>query len=98
MLRDVGERENSRVRDLIDLMLFLEHELLDRAVLARTVAEVWNERDGTAPPRPFPALPEGWPTRYERLAGEHDVDPPSFSKAFARAAALWDEMFPTEET
>ena len=97
MLRDFGERENSRVRDLIDLMLFLEHELLDPAALAKNVADVWIERDGAAPPQPFPVLPEGWPARYERLATEHDVDPPSFSQASARAAALWDEMFPTEE-
>jgi Nucleotidyl transferase AbiEii toxin, Type IV TA system len=98
MLLDFGERENSRVRDLIDLMLLLEHELLDPAVLAKTVTDVWNERDAMPPLQRFPALPEGWPARYERLAAEHDVDPPSFSDACARAAALWLEMFPAQET
>ncbi len=27
-----------------------------------------------------------------------EVDPPSFTQASARAAALWHEMFPSEET
>lgn len=97
MLRNFGERENSRVRDLIDLMLLLEHELLEPDALARAVAKVWQERDDAAPPRQLPSLPESWHARYERLAAEHDVDPSSFDDASARAEALWREMFPTPE-
>lgn len=98
MLLDFGERENSRVRDLIDLMLLQEHELLEPAVLAKTVADVWSERDNMPPPQRLPPLPVSWPARYERLAAEHHVDPPSFTDACARAAALWLEMFPSQET
>lgn len=28
MVRDFGDRENSRVRDLVDLVIMLEHDLL----------------------------------------------------------------------
>ena len=29
MLKDFGDRENTRVRDLLDLVILVEHELLD---------------------------------------------------------------------
>jgi len=98
MLRDFGDRENSRVRDLVDLMLLREHDLLSMPDLAAAVTAVWMEREATAPPTAFPDLPASWPQPYERLAAENDVDPPSFTTAAARAAALWAELFITEET
>lgn len=98
MLRIYEDGESSRVRDLIDLMLLLEHEPLGPATLARTVTTVWEERDGVPPPQSFPGLPQGWPTRYEQLASEHDIDPPTFLEASGRAAALWAEMFPPKES
>lgn len=96
MLEDFGERENSRVRDLADLMLLLGAGLLEASTLAARVAEVWAERDDAAPPRTFPGLPESWPARYERLASETGIDPASFTVAATRAAALWTEMFQPE--
>lgn len=98
MLRDFGERENTRVRDLVDLVLLVEHELLTVAIVADSVRQVWAERDGIGPPVVLPALPESWPPRYERLATEHHVDPPSFPAAEALVGQLWAEMFQQEET
>jgi hypothetical protein len=43
MLRDFGERENSRVRDLVDLIILLEHGLLVRERTAAVVRSVWLE-------------------------------------------------------
>lgn len=97
MLKDFGDRENSRVRDLVDLMLLWESGLLSVSRLSVVVTAVWSERDSTAPPAIFPDLPAGWPERYERLAAENDVDPPSFVAAAARAAELWDAMFSNRE-
>lgn len=98
MLKDFGDRENSRVRDLVDLMLLREHDLLSVPDLAAAVTAVWMEREATAPPAAFPDLPASWPQPYERLAAEHDVDPPSFTTAAARAAAMWAELLTAEET
>jgi hypothetical protein len=94
MLKDFGERENSRVRDLVDLMLLRESGLLSVPQLANCVTTVWGERNSAAPPETFPGLPLGWPEPYERLAAENDIDPPSFAAAAASAAKLWSEMFP----
>ncbi len=98
MLRTYGDGESSRVRDLVDLMLILEHEELDLRVLADTIRTVWQERDDVEPPTAFPGVPKGWPARYEQLASENDVDPQSFTEASERAAALWAETFPPQES
>jgi len=93
MLRDFGDRENSRVRDLADLMLMLDAGLLDPSRVAIDVNRVWAER-GAELPATFPALPGSWPPRYERLAAENEIEPLSFAAAAERAAELWRSMFP----
>ncbi len=97
MLREFGDRENTRVRDLVDLVLLVEHELLTVAIVADSVRQVWEERDGIDPPIVLPALPESWPSRYERLAAEHHVEPATFPAAEALVGQLWAEMFQSEE-
>lgn len=97
MLRDLGERENTRVRDLIDLVILCEHKLLDPHTLAPAVERVWAERDRNSPPASLPQLPASWPARYERLADEHNLNAASFAVGVALVAALWADTFPTEE-
>ena len=89
MLRDFGDRENSRVRDLVDLALLAELDLLDEAKLGAALSRVWTEREEVPPPEALPSLPEGWPTRYERLAAELDLATTNFADAEALAATLW---------
>lgn len=98
MLRDFGDRENTRVRDLIDLVILSEHELLAPSALAAAVRLVWSERDGASPPATLPSLPPSWLGRYEPLAAEHNVEAVSFPAAVSTIVAMWAEMFPTEET
>lgn len=89
MLRDFGTRENSRVRDLLDLVILLEHQLLDTETLSTAVRRVWHERDAKAPPAEFPALPESWPRRYEHVAADLDLTARSFPDAARLVADLW---------
>jgi hypothetical protein len=98
MLRDFGDRENSRVRDLVDLVILIEHGLLTPATVTAAARNVWAERDGVEPPDEIPPLPGSWPDRYERLAADHDMDTQAFPAAVASVARLWAEMFPAEET
>lgn len=97
MVKDFGDRENSRVRDLVDLMLLTGHGLLHIDLLAQAVRQVWTEREDKPPPKPLPPLPPGWRLPYERMAEEHQVEPLSFTAAVSRATELWAEMFTTEE-
>lgn len=96
MLRDFGDRENSRVRDLVDLTILLEHGLLVPERTAVAIRTVWLERDNAEPPGDFPPLPESWPDRYRRLAAGHATDLPPYLGAVGQVTQLWLTMFPRE--
>jgi hypothetical protein len=98
LCRDFGDRENSRVRDLVDIVILIEHNQLDPAKVATSVRQVWSERDADAPPLTLPSLPESWPHRYEQLAADHDLHTQSFNAALALVGQLWADMFPAQET
>ncbi len=93
MLRDFGSRDNTRVRDLVDLVLLVEHHLLAPGQLAEAIRRVWAERDGAEPPAALPALPESWPARYERLAADHGGVTPTFADADRLIRDTWDWTF-----
>jgi hypothetical protein len=97
MTRDFGDRENSRVRDLLDLVLLIENDLLNSGSVADAARAVWAERNGTEPPRPLPALPASWPARYAQLADAHDVEARTFPQAVALVQSLWIQMYPNEK-
>ncbi len=88
MLRDFGDRENTRVRDLVDLVILSEHQLLEPFALAAAVRLVWDERDSASPPASLSPFPTSWPDRYERLAAEHKLKTTSFPAAVATMATL----------
>jgi hypothetical protein len=92
MTRDYGGRENTRVRDLLDVVILIEHELLDRDALSSAVRDVWTERNGSPPPLALPALPDSWPNTYERLVAEHDLTAKTFPSALDAVTSLWASL------
>ncbi len=89
MLRDFGDRENTRVRDLVDLVILIEHGMLDPATVAAATRQVFSERDAVEPPPAvLPPLPESWPDRYERLVADHDLETQFFTTAVALVQRL----------
>jgi predicted nucleotidyltransferase component of viral defense system len=92
MSRDFGARENTRVRDLVDVVLLIEHGLLTTERLRACVREVWTERDRTDPPTELPAFPASWPMRYQRLTTEHGVGASDFPSARAQIERLWSDL------
>lgn len=98
MCRDYGDRENSRVRDLVDLVILIEHGLLTHARVAASVRQVWAERDQAEPPTALPELAESWPVRYEQLATEHGLGTQRFNAAEALIRRTWNEIRATSPT
>jgi hypothetical protein len=96
MSREFGDRDNSRVRDLVDVVLLVEHEMLTPAAVADAVTLVWAEREHTAPPTRMPSLPGSWPTRYELAATEHGLATVTFPDAVALVNELWHALFPND--
>lgn len=93
MLRDYGDRENSRTRDLLDVVAMIEHGLLDAATLASRVIEVFAERDGVRPPAVLPSLPEGWAVRYGGLVVESETSRRTYAEAVDLVRQWWTDMF-----
>lgn len=89
MTRDFGTRENSRVRDLVDLVILIDNELLDVDRLRASVVDVWSERNQSEPPSELTVLPMAWPSRYERMAVEYDLDTTDFAEAEQKVRLLW---------
>lgn len=85
MLRDFGDRENSRVRDLIDLVLLIEHDLLLADIAAAAARRVWAERDGLdrrgrsrRSPRPGPNATSGSPRSRRWTPSRSPRRPPAW--------------------
>lgn len=97
MTRDFGDRENSRVRDLVDLVLLIEHDMLSLERLRTAALDVWTERNGEPPPTDLPPFPLTWPDRYERIVAEHELDTKTFTRADALVRRLWSETITSEE-
>jgi hypothetical protein len=97
MHRDFGDRDNSRVRDLVDLVILHENGLLDPSRLSKAVREVWREREGLLPPTVLPPFPDSWPDRYQQLAADQDLDARTFSAAVAIVKRLWADMTATTQ-
>jgi hypothetical protein len=93
MLLQFEDRENTRVRDLADLVILHEQGLIEPRRTAEAVRSVFTERT-TPLPIALPPLPTAWPERYEKIAREHDIAAASFAEAISILGHLWNEMFP----
>lgn len=91
MTKDFDDRENSRTRDLVDIVLLAELGLIDEPATAAAIAQVFEQRS-TAIPTELPSLPGSWAGRYEASAAEHHIHPASFPDAVTLVAALWARL------
>jgi hypothetical protein len=88
MVRQYGERPSTRVKDLADLMLFIESGLQPTPDLAQAVSDVFASR-GARSPHVIPAPPVGWESRYEELAQELRLAWPTLAEAMTALQEFW---------
>jgi hypothetical protein len=97
MCRDFGDRDNTRVRDLVDVVILIERGLLEPSAVAAAATEVWAERDSSPPPPTLAHAPTSWRDRYQALAATHAMRATTFPAAVALVDELWNDMFHDEE-
>lgn len=68
MTRDYGDRPNTRVKDLVDLVLLIENGLQPDDGLVDVVRHVFTIRDTHKVPVSIPNPPPRWSTEYPELA------------------------------
>jgi len=84
-----GDRPNTRVRDLPDLVLLIEDGLEPSAELLGVVRHVFNARAVRDLPAELPDPPAFWAERYRDLATELDIEAKTTGAAMALLRRFW---------
>ncbi|HVQ89471.1 MAG TPA: nucleotidyl transferase AbiEii/AbiGii toxin family protein [Mycobacteriales bacterium] len=91
LTREYGERQNTRVKDLVDLVLLIEQDLIESDRLTDRLRAVFAVR-GTHPlPLELPQLPASWQRDYAALVADLDVGARTADRGRALVAQLWAE-------
>src|SRR6185437_37422 len=83
-----GGAANSRVRDLVDMVLLIQSETLNKAVCLEALQRTFERRGTHALPEILERPPAAWEKPFKRLAQECRLDP-SASKAFAELSRFF---------
>jgi hypothetical protein len=91
---DRGERENTRVKDLVDLVLLIEDGLDPGTELRRTVDHVFATRNTHAVPTDIPMPPAAWGASYAGTATELDLRAATLDAASDTLTTYWRTVPP----
>jgi len=89
--RDYGDRENSRVRDLADIVLLIEKSLVSPAGVVAVAGKLFDSRNTHRLPDALPDPPVTWGSSYSSIATEIGLDARTIEQAMARLRSFWDE-------
>ncbi len=91
------ERPSSRVKDLVDLALLIETELLETGPLGRALRGVFAERDDAPPPTELPQPPGEWVAPFARLADDTSLPPMTSTDAWRLTSDLYTRALNHQE-
>ena len=86
--------ENTRSRDLVDLLLLIERGELAAAEVRGALVETFRRRARQSLPTHLPAPPSAWRDEFPSMALEAGISTTDVAKAFAAVAAYWDGLKP----
>jgi hypothetical protein len=86
-------RENTRVKDLVDLVLLIERTKLDAARLPRAIRETFQRRKTHDIPSALIPPPASWSRPFSEMAAECGLEP-AMGKHFAAVAQFFRKVGP----
>ncbi len=89
IVRQYGDRPSSRVKDLVDLVLFLDLGLEPTGELVGAVRDVFSNRGSSEFPALIPDPPANWAARFEELAFDLGLSAATLSEAMTVLRAFW---------
>lgn len=92
-----GDRPNTRVKDLADLILLIDDGLQPDVELRTTAAVVFTARSAGALPDVLRDPPAGWDARYVELVENLHLSARSLDAAMATLRAFWADTLATTE-
>ncbi len=96
--RTYGDRPSSRVRDLVDMVLLIEHDLLDSARCATAVKAVFSQRATHPVPHDLPDPPSFWAEQYVSLVADLSVEARTLTEALELLHGWWQQVVPHLES
>ncbi|MCA9285544.1 MAG: nucleotidyl transferase AbiEii/AbiGii toxin family protein [Phycisphaerales bacterium] len=88
------DRENTRSRDLVDMVLLIERGELDRDAVRRAVVETFGHRRRHMAPTTLDSPPRAWATEFPAMATEAGISTTDLDEAFSILAAFWNRLRP----
>lgn len=96
LTRDYGDRPNTRVKDLVDMVLLIEDGLPPDGALLDVVNHVFTARATHPVPPAIPDPPPVWAKEYPKLAGDRTLGEPDLAVALDLVRKLWAQALTTE--
>lgn len=90
-LRRYDDRPNTRVKDLVDLVLLIEHGLRPDARLHEAVVTTFDRRDQELPSVQLPSMADEWAEPFAAMAAELALGVASASEAHSLVERVWQE-------
>lgn len=87
-----GDQLNTRVKDLADLILFIEMEQLDAERVAKCLGATFARRATHELPTALETPSEAWAERYAAFADECGLRARTLAEAFALLSNYWDQI------
>jgi hypothetical protein len=91
LTRDYGTRPNTRVKDLVDMVLLIEDGLPADSSLLEVVNHVFTVRATHGVPRIVPDPPPVWATDYPPLAEGRTLTKPDLAAALDLLRSFWTQ-------
>ena len=91
--RPYQNRDNSRVKDLVDILLITRENRIGAALPSRSIQSTFTFRQ-THPPVPsiFPEPPSSWAVHYRKLAGEVGLSGLDLQAGFNEASQFFNPI------
>lgn len=90
LTRDYGAHSNTRVRDLVDLILLIELDLVRPRDLLPVVHHVFDSRATHAIPEDLPDPPPSWRDDYPQMAAGSALHARTLEEAMSRLRSFWN--------
>lgn len=85
-----GARANTRVKDLVDLILLFENQGLDQGEVREAIAATFSHRNTHSLPERLPTPPKEWAESFVALADELDLPVKTLEGAYDSIQDKWE--------
>jgi hypothetical protein len=82
-------RPNTRTKDLVDLVLFIERGSLDASEVRTAIGQTFSARGTHSVPESLPQPPAQWAADFPAMAREAELSTDDFREAFAVLEQYW---------